>query len=97
MKEFASPHSLTDLREIKARYESELLAKANVVAVGIGLPMHDGAPHGEPGIIVSVTHKVRARELAPEDLIPRNLEGVSVWVEEIGHPQATQPSHKATQ
>ncbi len=76
------------LREVKARYEAELLAKANVVAVGIGIPMRAGAPRGGPGIIVSVTHKVRAGELSPEDLIPQSLDGVTVWVEEIGHPRA---------
>ena len=76
--------SLAHLQVIKARYESDLLARANVVAVGIGIPMRDGKPRGEPAIIVSVTHKVQASELTPEDLIPRTLEDVRVWVEEIG-------------
>ncbi|MCU0519912.1 MAG: hypothetical protein MUF84_04375 [Anaerolineae bacterium] len=75
---------LARLQAIKARYESDLLAKANVVAVGIGIPIRDGKPRGGPAIIVSVTHKVQASELRPEDLIPQTLEDVRIWVEEIG-------------
>lgn len=75
-------YDLGRLREIKEKYEARLLAKANVVAVGIGIPMRDGRPRGGPAIIVSVTQKVQASELAPEDLVPQMLEGVRVWVEE---------------
>jgi hypothetical protein len=89
MSESPDVPSLTDLRKVKAKYEFELLAKANVVAVGIGIPMREGTPRGEVGIVVSVTHKVRASDLAPEDLIPQSLDGVNVWVEEISHPRAT--------
>ena len=76
------------IRAVRARYEAELLEKENVVSVGIGLPMHEGQPVGEPGIVVSVTRKVAVSELAPEDLIPHELEDVRVWVEEIGQPRA---------
>ena len=76
------------IHAVKARYEAALLEKENVVSVGIGFPLREGQPVGEPGIIVSVTRKVAAHELAPEDLIPRQLEGVRVWVEEIGQPRA---------
>lgn len=78
--------SLAHLQAIKAKYEAELLKKANVVAVGIGIPIRDGRPVGKPCIIVSVTHKVAAMELAAEDLLPQELEKVRVWVEEIGLP-----------
>jgi hypothetical protein len=94
MNPFSGAVNLADLREIKAKYESELLAKANVVAVGIGMPVRDGVPRGEPGIVVSVTHKVHASELAPEDLIPKSLEGVRVWVEEIDLPRAMHSVHE---
>ncbi|MGC9346984.1 MAG: hypothetical protein ACP5JG_02495 [Anaerolineae bacterium] len=64
------------------------MKKTNVVGVGIGVPIRNGQPAGEPGIIVSVTHKVPAQELAEEDLVPRVLEDVRVWVEAIGWPRA---------
>jgi hypothetical protein len=73
---------------VKERHEGELMKKANVVGVGIGVPIRDGRPAGSPGIIVNVTHKVPIRELAEEDLVPRDLENVRVWVEAIGQPQA---------
>ncbi len=88
MAEEEPGHSLAHLREIKSKYEFTLMAKANVVAVGIGIPMRDGQPAAEPGIIVSVTRKVATSELDPEDLIPRTLEDVRVWVEEIDRPRA---------
>ena len=88
MEEKKCGHTLAHLHEIKAKYESTLLAKANVVSVGIGIPMRDGRPAAEPGIIVSVTRKATASELDPEDLIPHVLEDVRVWVEEIGRPRA---------
>ncbi len=82
-------YDLGRLREIKEKYEARLLAKANVVAVGIGIPMRDGRPRGGPAIIVSVTQKVQASELAPEDLVPQMLEGVRVWVEETARLRAS--------
>jgi hypothetical protein len=88
----ASPAQATDplahLYEVKAKYEAALLDKANVVAVGIGIPMHDGQPTGPPGIIVSVTQKVSAQELDEADLVPQELESVPVWVEAIDQPHA---------
>ena len=79
---------LAHIRKVKAKYEAELLKKANVVAVGIGAPIRDGRPAGVLGIIVSVTHKVEASKLAPQDRLPEELEGVRVWVVEIDHPHA---------
>jgi len=79
---------LAHIREVKAKCEAELLKKANVVAVGIGIPIRNGQPAGELGIIVSVTHKVEAMQLAAHDLVPRELEEVRVWVIEIGRPHA---------
>ncbi len=89
MRDSSTSANLEHLKAIKARYESDLLAKANVIAVGIGIAMCDGKPRGGPAIIVSVTRKVQASELAPEDLVPQTLEGVRVWVQEIGHPRAS--------
>jgi len=79
---------LSRLRAAKGRHEAMLLQKANVVGVAIGLRTRDGVPYGEPGLIVSVTHKVAWDELQPEDRIPRNLDGIQVWVEAIGKPAA---------
>ena len=76
------------IQAVKARYEADLLKKANVVGVGIGLRMRHGQPVGGPALIVNVTHKVPSEELRPEDRIPNMLDGVRVWVEPIGEVKA---------
>lgn len=76
------------VRAVKAAYEKELLRKANVVGVGIGLRRQGGQPTGELSIVVSVTHKVPLEELDPQDVIPRELEGVPVDVQAVGRLRA---------
>jgi len=65
-------------------YEADLMRKANVVGVGIGLREQGGKPTGEPAIVVSVTRKVPPSQLAPDDVIPRELEGIPVDVQVVG-------------
>ena len=74
--------TLTTIHAVKARCESQLLAKPNVVAVGIG--MRNDYP--DPVIIVSVTEKVPVTELSHEERVPQTLDGIAVCVVEIGEP-----------
>lgn len=92
MKIRRESRNLEDILAVKSKYESALMRKANVVGVGVGIPIRDDEAVSEIGIIVNVTHKVKAEKLAPKDLIPHNLEGIRVWVEEIGHPHAQKES-----
>ncbi len=73
---------------VKTAYETDLLRKANVVGVGIGLRRRAGMLTSEPVLVVSVTHKVPIAQLDPGDVIPRELEGVPVDVQVIGEPRA---------
>jgi len=72
------------IRAVKAAHEAELMRKANVVGVGIGLRQRDGKYTGELALIVSVTHKVPPEELDAEDLVPREIDGVPVDVQAVG-------------
>jgi hypothetical protein len=81
---------LDRLRAVRAAHEADLMRKANVVAVGIGFRQRGGEPTGEPVIVVSVTHKVPFSQLAPGDVIPRELEGVPVDVQAVGELRALQ-------
>lgn len=90
MTKTSEENSVTYIQSVKVRYEAELLEKANVVGVGVGLRMREGKPVGSPSIIVNVTQKVPLDELHPEDRIPRTLDGVRVWVEAIGQVRAQQ-------
>lgn len=79
---------LERLRAVKAVHEANLMRKANVVGVGIGLCQRGGKPTGEPAIVVSVTHKVPLSQLAPGDVIPRELEGLPVDIQAVGELRA---------
>ena len=70
--------------EVKRRHERELLSKPNVVGVGVGFMSRDGRVTDEVGIVVSVSRKLPASALRPEDVIPANLEGVPVDVVQSG-------------
>jgi hypothetical protein len=75
---------LVRARAVKAAHEKQLLAKANVVGVGVGLRRRAGAPLGQVCIIVSVRKKVPREQLSPADRIPAELDGVPVDVQETG-------------
>ena len=77
-------------RAVKARHEANLMKKAHVVGVGIGLQRPEAAALPEPALIVSVTKKVPLEKLRSKDRIPRTLEGIRVQVEEIGVPKAAE-------
>jgi hypothetical protein len=72
------------IQEIKARYEEELLAKANVIVVGVGLRRKSGVTTEEPVLVVLVSRKVPKAQLAEGDFVPDWIEDVPVDVQEIG-------------
>ncbi len=74
---------LERLRAVKSAHEADLMRKANVVGVGIGL-----GPTGKAAIVVSVTVKMPVSQLALGDVIPRELDGVPVDVQAVGKLRA---------
>jgi hypothetical protein len=75
---------LERIRRIKRANEKALLAKANVVGIGIGFRQRSGERTDEIAVLVMVEKKVPASELSPQDLIPSEIDGVPVDVLEIG-------------
>lgn len=73
---------------VKARYELELLKLPNVVGVGIGFKYKNGRVTEEVVLIVNVIDKKPLAELAAQDIIPAELEGVPVDVQEVGPMRA---------
>ncbi len=71
-------------QEIKRRREAELLRKPNVVAVGVGYCTRGGQRTDEVCIVVSVTRKVPASQLKPDEALPVSIEGVPIDVVETG-------------
>jgi hypothetical protein len=83
-----SDERMQQLRAVKARHESELMRKANVVGVGIGFRTCEGEKTDELSIVVSVTRKLPSTMVDPEDMIPSELEGVPVDVQAVGELRA---------
>jgi len=73
---------------VKRIHEEELLAKPNVVGVGIGFRHWEGLPTESLALVVMVTKKIPQRLLAPEDIIPISIEGIPIDVQEVGEISA---------
>ena len=75
---------MSHIQAVKAKYERRLLRKKNVVGVGIGLRQRAGSLTDEMVLTVMVREKQAHSTLRPRDLIPSELDGVPVDVQEVG-------------
>ncbi|WP_221359211.1 hypothetical protein [Streptomyces beigongshangae] len=71
-----------DARQARRLHEERLMALAHVSGVGIGRDEDSG----EDVIVVFVTRKVPRDDLAPEDTVPDELEGIPVRVLPMDSP-----------
>ena len=76
------------VKAVKRAHEDELMAKANVVGVGVGLSEKGGVRTRSVALVVMVSQKVPRSQLAAEDIIPAQIEGVPVDVQEVGEIRA---------
>jgi hypothetical protein len=86
--EMVENDELEHLRSVKDLYEADLMQKANVVGVGIGLRQRAGELTDEPVIVVSVLQKEPAGNIDAKDVIPTELDGVPVDVQAVGRLKA---------
>ncbi len=75
-------------RQVLQAHRDELLGKANVVGVGVGLRQRGGEDTGEVALVVMVSRKVPRAQLAEGDLVPQEIEGVPVDVQQMGEFEA---------
>jgi hypothetical protein len=75
---------LAKARRTKEAYVNELLAKRNVVGVGLGHKISSGEDTGELSLVVSVTRKEPISALSPRDLVPKALDDMRTDVVETG-------------
>jgi hypothetical protein len=73
---------------VKRVHGVELMGRANVVGVGVGFRQRGGVRTGEVALVVMVRQKVARAQLAPADVIPTEIEGVPVDVQEVGEIKA---------
>lgn len=76
--------------QAKQENTNELLAKRNVVGVGVGFKNALGESEGEESVVVLVQSKKPVDALTEEDLIPSEINGVRTDVVEIGIMRAQQ-------
>jgi hypothetical protein len=80
--------AIEQVTKIKTRYEKKLMKLANVIGVGIGFKHKNGQPTDEVALVVNVSQKKPLTDLSKQDIIPSELEGVSVDVQEVGKIKA---------
>jgi hypothetical protein len=80
--------AIEQVTKIKGRYEKELMKLANVIGVGIGFKHKKGQPTAEVALVVNVSQKRPLTDLSKQDIIPSELEGVPVDVQEVGKIRA---------
>ena len=82
------PISYEQAREVKQRYEAQLMGLANVVGIGVGLRQKGGEFTNEIALIVMVKQKLEEGEMNPEDIVPAELDGVTIDVQQVGEIHA---------
>ncbi len=75
-------------RLVKKGHEASLMSKANVVGVGVGFVQKGGIRTSTVGLVVMVKQKLPPVQLAPQDMIPSEIEGVPVDVQQVGEIRA---------
>jgi len=76
------------VKQVKAAHQHELMSKANVTGVGIGFRQQGGLRTEQLALVVMVERKLPASQLASRDLIPAEIEGVPLDVQEVGQIRA---------
>jgi hypothetical protein len=82
------PSAYEHARQVLRTHQAELMAKENVVGCGVGLRQVQGVRTGEVALVVMVSRKLPHHELNPQDILPAELEGVPVDVQEVGDLRA---------
>jgi hypothetical protein len=72
---------------VKEAVQARLLLYPGVHAVGIGPKITGGRRTDEPSIMVFLVRKRPPSELAPEDLVPAEIDGVKTDIIEMGVPR----------
>lgn len=80
------PDDLAKIQTVKNTYAADLLKKANVVGVGVGIRKR--GEDQEPVLVVMVSRKVPLDQLAPSDVVPSTIDDVPVDVREVGEISA---------
>lgn len=84
MNQEARQAAVKQAQAVLATHQDDLMAKANVVGVGVGFIHRGGQRTNEVGMVVMVDQKKDWSQLAEVDRIPKEIEGVPVDVQAVG-------------
>jgi hypothetical protein len=76
------------VKKVKAAHQEMLMEKANVVGVGIGFAKRGQESTNQLSLVVMVSQKLAIESLETKDIIPHELEGIPVDVQEVGKLRA---------
>lgn len=75
---------LEHAQQVQAKYEAAIMGLPHVVGVAVGYAQVEGQTTGEPALIVMVDRKLPEESLSAADILPGQLDGVRVDVQETG-------------
>jgi hypothetical protein len=78
------------VKQTKEAHKEAILAKPNVVGVGVGEKSSGGQKTGETCVVVLVRQKIPQAGLTSEALVPREVGGVKTDIVEVGNIRAFQ-------
>ena len=73
---------------VKQAYQDQLMAFDNVMGVGVGFRKKGGVRTNDVAIVVMVKEKHPPNQVSPQNMIPAEIEGVPVDVQEVGEFKA---------
>ncbi len=76
--------ALAAVQEMKRQAETMLMGLTNVVATGVGFKIAGTQVTNEPAVIVSVSKKLPAAQLAESAVVPKTINGIKTDVIETG-------------
>jgi hypothetical protein len=74
----------SQISDVQARHAPALMQKPHVIGVGIGNKKVKGQATGDLALVVMVDEKLPLAQLAPDEVLPRELDGVPVDVQAMG-------------
>jgi flavin-binding protein dodecin len=75
---------LIQASQVKALHKEKLLTRPHVVGVGVGYKQTDGRKTDEISLVVLVRQKLSPVRLAPDALVPREVDGLRTDVIQVG-------------
>ena len=78
------------VKRVKNAHVKAIMAKPNVIGVGVGYKRSGGRETGELAVVALVRQKVPQAALTPEALIPQTVDGLPTDVVEVGEIRALQ-------